>query len=113
MVDACQVVRVAGQVTDPVTGVVSDEYVMVYEGPCRVQARALQGQAPRVGEYAASILRLEVHLPVSVTGVAVGDVVGVTGSADPDLLGRKFTVTGLSHKSLLTARRLAVEEVTA
>jgi hypothetical protein len=86
---------------------------MVYAGRSKVQARALQGQAPTVGEYAASVLRLEVHLPVSVTGVAVAEVVGVTASADPELVGRRFTVTGLSHKTMLTARRLAVEEVTA
>ena len=46
-------------------------------------------------------------------GVRVDDVVEVTASLDPDLVGRKATVTDLAHKTLATARRLVVEEVTA
>ena len=46
--------------------------------------------------------------------VAVGDVVEVTASpTDPAQIGRKFRVAGLFRKTLATAQRLSVEEVTA
>ena len=67
-----------------------------------------------VGEALVYQLLIDVQVPMSVTGLAVGDVVTVTASAlDPDLVGRHFWVKDLAHKTHMTARRLGCEEVTS
>ncbi|MBX6358156.1 MAG: hypothetical protein IRZ05_20195 [Micromonosporaceae bacterium] len=114
MVDQCVVRRQTGTVTDPDTGRVTPVYITVYEGKCRVQQQQVQARAIEPGEAHLLMLRLEVHLPMSVTGVAAGDEVVITSSAhDPDLAGRVFIVRELAHKSHATARRLGVEERTS
>jgi|SRR5690606_3036000 len=114
MVDQCVVRRVTGTVTDPDTGVVTPTYATVYEGRCRVQQQQVQARATDAGEAALLMLRLEVHLPMTVTGIAAGDEVIITASAhDLDLVGRVFVVRELAHKSHATARRLGVEERTS
>lgn len=114
MVDQCVVRRVTGTVTDPDTGRVTPTYTSVYEGRCRVQQQHVQARAVEPGEAHLLMLRLEVHLPMSVTGIAAGDEVAITASAhDPDLAGRTFVVRELAHKTHATARRLGVEERTS
>ena len=45
--------------------------------------------------------------------VRVGDVATITAAAlDAQLVGKRFRVVGLAHKTFLTARRLQVQEVT-
>lgn len=112
MVDACTVSRKTGQTTNPSTGVVSDTYAdPFYSGRCKVQARDVEPTTPEAGDRAYTVLRLTVHLPMSVTGVEVGDRITVTSSThDPDLVGRNFRVVAPFHKSFATARRVPVEE---
>jgi hypothetical protein len=116
MVDACTIGRPGELVTDPDTGVqTAAGSVPVYAGRCRVQQqqRGAQAQRSDLGGALLAVLRLEVHVPTSVLGVAEGDDLVVTASAhDPDLVGRRFRVRDLSHKSFATARRLGCEEVT-
>jgi len=114
MTDSCTIRRVTGTVTDPDTGRVTPTYTSVYEGRCRVQQQQVQARAVEPGEAHLLMLRLEVHLPMSVTGVAAGDEVVITASThDPDLVSRVFVVRELAHKSHATARRLGVEEKTS
>ena len=115
MLDTCTITALGegDPVLDEDTGIVEppvgDE---IYDGPCRVQANALQPANPVVGETEYTTLTFTISVPVSVTGVEVGAVVTVTASQlDPDLVDRSFTVTGLVHKTYLTARRLVCEEV--
>lgn len=85
----------------------------VYSGPCKIQRQRVAPQDPEAGERTVTVEQVEVHLPVSATGVRVGDV-GTIGSAalDPALVGRSFRAAGLFHKTYATARRLRCDEVT-
>lgn len=116
MVDACTITRVTGSTTSPVTGVVTEVTTTVYAGVCRVQDKGALGAASSsdtVGQAFLRQLGWQLQLPMSVTGLAVGDRVTVTSSAhDPDLVGRVFAVRDLFHGTHKTARRVAVEELT-
>ena len=113
MVDAVIVKRLTGTTTDGL-GTVTNTYTTVYSGKCKVQQRQGVGRPTRVAEAEVFISRLELHLPVTVTGVASDDIATVTASAhDPDLVGRVFHVRELAHKSFLTARRFQIIEVTS
>lgn len=114
MVDECTIRRRTGETTDPDSGVITPTYDTVYEGRCRVQQPAAQATEESPGEQHALMLRLEVHLPMNVTGIEADDEVTITASVhDPDLPGRVFVVRDLAHKSHATARRLGVQERTS
>jgi hypothetical protein len=114
MVDACVIKRVSSSTTDPNTGVVTPTYSTIYTGKCRVQQARAQGASADVGEAALVLLRHEVQLPITVTGLQEGDQVTITASVnDADLVNRVFVVRDLGHKTHLTARRVQVSEVTS
>jgi len=113
MVDTCTIRRRTGEATDPDTGDVALAWEAVYTGPCRVQQpRAAQSQQHTPGEDYQLLARMELQLPVLVTGVRVGDEVEVTASRDADLVGRVLLVRDLMHKTDASARRLGVTERT-
>jgi hypothetical protein len=113
MVDACTITRVTGRSTDTTTGAVTPTTSTLYTGKCRVQQQQAQATTEDVGEDQVLLLRLEVQLPMSVTGLQVGDRITVTASAhDADLVGRVFRVHDLAHKTHATARRVQCLEVT-
>jgi hypothetical protein len=114
MADTCTIRPVDGVTTDPDTGVVSPAYGdPVYSGRCKLQQmRGSFPSTPEGGEHRWSVGPLEVHLPVAGTaGVAVGHVVEVAESFDPDNVGRVFRVRGGDRKTFATAVRFQVEEV--
>lgn len=112
MVDACTVEREGDPVTDA-NGDVTRPATTFYTGPCRVQQHPATADAKDIGQDNLLLLRIEVQLPMSVTGLEVGDVITVTASAyDPDLPGRAFRVHDLAHKSEATARRVQCIERT-
>jgi hypothetical protein len=114
MVDACVIKRITSTSTNPTSGVITPSYSTLYTGQCRVQQSGSQGQLADAGEASLVLLRLEVQLPMSVTGLAEGDEITVTSSAlDPDLVGRVFVIRDLMHKTHATARRLGVVEKTS
>lgn len=113
MTDACVIRRKTGETTDPNSGVITPVYTTVYSGKCRVQQPNAQARMAEAGEAHILLLRLEVHLPVSVVGVQVADEVDVTTSADADLGTRVFLVHDLAHKTHATARRIGIEERTS
>jgi hypothetical protein len=56
---------------------------------------------------------LAVHVPVTVTGIILQDIVTVlTCPMDPDLVGHEFWVQLLPPKTLITAHRYGLQEVT-
>jgi hypothetical protein len=113
MVDACTITRTTGRSTDTTTGAVTPTTSTLYTGKCRVQQQQAQATTEDVGEDQVLLLRLEVQLPMSVTGLQVGDRITVTASAhDADLVGRVFRVHDLAHKTHATARRVQCLEVT-
>jgi hypothetical protein len=114
MVDTCTVTRESAAFTNPDTGQQTISTATVYTGRCKVQHRTSGGARDEdVAEANLLMLRLSVHLPVSATGVRTGDIITVTASVgDAELVGRRFIVRELAHKSMATARRFGVEEVT-
>jgi hypothetical protein len=114
MVDACTITRRTGETTNTDTAAVTPTNVTVYSGKCRVQVTAgARARAEDVGEAYVRLLRLEVQLPMSVTGLAAKDLVTVTSSSlDADLVGRQFHIRELAHKTHATSRRIHVEEAT-
>lgn len=113
MVDACTIRRKTGESTGA-GGVVTPTYSTLYTGKCRVQQDKAQAQQQDPGEAHVLMLRLEIQLPMSVTGLQAEDVVTITASAhDADLVGRVFIVRDLAHASHKTARRVQVMERTS
>lgn len=83
-----------------------------YSGAVKVQSTDTMGRPHDAAERIVMRTRFEVHLPMTADVAAVDDVITVTSSKlDPQLVGRRFRVVSLIHKSDMTARRLAVEEV--
>lgn len=114
MADACTIKRVTNQSTNDNTAVVTPTYSTIYSGKCRVQQTVPVSKPHDVGEAAVWLQRLELQVPMSVTGIASDDLVTITASAlDADLVGRTFHVRELGHKSHMTARRVQIEEVTS
>lgn len=114
MVDACTIRRPTGIVNtghgQTTTGYVTPD---PYSGKCRVQQSLAQAEQQDAGEDYQLLLRLEVQLPMSSTGLEVRDELTITASAhDPDLVGRTFLIRDLFHKTDATARRVQVMERT-
>lgn len=86
--------------------------VTVYEGKCKLQSRSPWPSTPDAGAHNWTLLTSEVHLPVAVAAVRVGDVVTVLESVDPTNTGRSFLVKSTEPATFRTATRLLVEEVT-
>lgn len=115
MVDSCTVRHRTGESTNTTTGVVTPAWTTVYTGRCKVQQSTLGAASePRdPGEASVRLVAYAVHLPVMTSpGIRDGDQITITAAPyDPDLVGRVFTVLGTMRKSLATARRLQVQEV--
>lgn len=114
MVDQCRIRR-AGEATEDDDGNVTPSYTTVYEGRCKVQQQAVQSRPSDAGEASLLMVRRELHLPVEASvGVRAGDQVKITACVfDPDLVDRTLVVRDEAAKSMATARRLGVEEVTS
>jgi hypothetical protein len=114
MADACTIRRASGGgTTDPITGFPSQTYTALYAGKCRVQQHQASADRKDIGEDNVLLLSVEVQLPMSVTGLEVGDEITITAAAnDADLPGRVFRIHDLAHKSEATARRVQCVERT-
>ena len=114
MVDTGRVRRKTGESTDSDTGVITPTYSVIYAGPCKVQQRAAIARPEVIGEAGVFVSRLELHVPVSVTGIQSDDLFDLTAAAhDQDLLGRVWHVRELAHKTFASARRYSMVEVTS
>lgn len=112
MTDTCTITREADGAVDENTGRVAVTTQAIYTGVCRVQSQRAQSRAEDVGEDYKLLLPLEVQLPITVTGMLVGDIITITASVnDADLVGRKLRVRDPMHKTDASARRPRVEEV--
>jgi hypothetical protein len=117
MVDACTIRRGNGDsVVDDNTGIESETFTDLYAGPCRVQQHSTGGAAQEQtpGEDYQLLLRVEVQLPISVTGLEVDDEITITAAAhDPELVGQVFIVRDLFAKTHPTSRRVGVTRRTS
>ena len=113
MIDRCRIERTTGTTVDPETGESTPQTTVVYAGKCRVMSWAVATTSPNVGQQRTDLLRMDLHVPMSVAGVAVNDVATITASRDPDLVGKRLRIDNLAHKTDATARRFPVEEITS
>jgi hypothetical protein len=112
--DAVTVTRVTRGALNTATGQHATTSATVYSGPARLR-RATSSDAT-VGDRELQRNRPTLVLPFGETdadALLPGDVVTVTTSADPALVGRTFTVSSADLGSTATARRYVVEEVVA
>lgn len=115
MRDTCTISLVTGVATDA-NGDTSDALTTLYAGKCRVQTFEPQERNPDAAGATFTVQRYSVHVPVARTVAdykpAPGHVIDITAAAnDPHLVGRRFRVVALLHKTNATAYRLGVEEV--
>lgn len=114
MLDACTVERITGRTYNPATRKHADTKQSVYVGKCKVQSFEAYEQTAVAGGHTYTLIRYHLHVPISAPDFAADDVVTITASRlDPALVGRVFRIAGPSVKSLATARRFPIEEVTA
>lgn len=116
MTDECTVVRPGEAVTDPATGEVRPNSTQVYVGHCKVQTSGglasenVEGSAAQAMGAASLVWSLYVHFPYG-TMLRNGDLVTVTNSANPELVGRRYRmISPQSEKSWATACRWNVKE---
>jgi hypothetical protein len=115
-VDTFTVYRATGnKVTDPVTLEERDEYAEVLDGVKGKfkSGEGQDGEAQIPGQTVAET-SLSWHTSVSTLGVRTSDEVECTAvgpSSDPELVGVRVRVTGPFLRSLATARRFRVEEL--
>lgn len=116
MLDTCQITRPTGEPgpLDPETGLRGPApTTTVYDGKCRIQTYEPHETALQSGDHVFTEQRYHLHIPIGSGPVAVGDTATITASqGDAQLVGRSYRVAGLHHKSLATAQRLLVDEVT-
>jgi hypothetical protein len=112
-VDTCTIKRLTGDTTD-IDGVITPTYTTLYTGACRVQQQQPYAERKDVGQAYLLALRLEVQLPMTVTGLEPDDILTiVTSLMDADLPGREFVVRDLAHKTDATSRRVQCSEITS
>lgn len=114
MADTCTIRRRTGETTSSTSGVITPTYLSPdpYSGKCRMQQSIAQAAQHDAGEDYTLLVRFELQLPMTVTGLEVGDEVTITASQDADLTGRTFLIRDLFHKTNASARRVGVTERT-
>lgn len=117
MTDQCTVTRPGESTTDPDTGLPNTDTEQVYAGKCKVQtsgglaSEQTEGSAAQNMGAVSLVWSLYVHFPYGTPGLRAGDVVEVTESANPLLVGRRFRlVSPQSEKTHATACRWNVKE---
>lgn len=113
MLDACTMGRPGGApITDPDTGVVTQQLDPVYTGKCGLQQTLAGAANPVSGGHKFTVQSSSLSIPVAAGPARVGDIVTITAAAqDPFLAGRTFRVEELLHKTNATAQRLRVSEI--
>lgn len=115
MRDTCTIHPIAGQTTDPDSGVVTPTLgPAVYTGKCKIQTQKPFPSTPDAGEHVWTVGPLYLHLPVvGSEQVETGHEVVITASVgDPANVGRVFRIKSGDRKTYATAFRPLVEEVT-
>jgi hypothetical protein len=82
----------------------------VYTGKCRVKPRNLADRVVDAGEQTVSLWPFQVSIPFAAIDVELDDLVTVTASVDPSLVGRELRIRSVTRGTFVTARRLECEE---
>jgi hypothetical protein len=100
LTDTCTIVRRTQGVFNESTGQYgSPTNTSIYSGVCRVAPLSGIARRVRVGEEAVIDRAQWVFLPFSATGVKPEDIVTITASEDPDVIGREMTVKDTAAES--------------
>lgn len=117
MTDQCTVTRPDESTTDPDTGLPDTGTEQVYQGKCKVQtsgglaSEQTEGSAAQAMGAVSLVWSLYMHFPFGTSGLRAGDVVEVTESVNPLLIGRRLRlVSPQSEKTHATACRWNVKE---
>ena len=117
MTDQCVVTRPGESTTDPNTGLPTTGTEHVYEGRCKVQtsgglaSEQTEGSAAQAMGAVSLVWSLYMHFPFGTDGLRAGDVVEITESTNPLLVGRRLRlVSPQSEKTHATACRWNVKE---
>lgn len=120
MTDTCTITRITGTISDPDTGVTKPASEKVWEGKCKLQTSGGLAEETSVSGTQVSVgarvqqWSLYAHFPMSATGLKPGDLVEITQSSDPELVGKRVRLINLqSEKTHATAQRWNVKEVSA
>lgn len=112
MLDTCTAGRPAEEDETDGEGNVTTPLTPLYAGKCLVQTYEAQETNPVSGGATLTVQRYRVDVPVGSFAPAIGDVIQITAAAaDPNLVGRRYRVVALLHKSQATAYRLGVREI--
>lgn len=109
MADTVTITRPGATSTDSTTGAVSTVSAQVYSGKARWKAATTAPRGDDVASASISSTSVELHIPVGSCTVEAGDVVVVTASLDPLLVGRRGRVAAWWGGSQVTAYRLPIE----
>lgn len=110
MTDQCRITRPGPKVWDEDAGVHVSVPVTVYEGSCRIKHPSTSAADVEAGSQLVTVSQLQLHLPVTATGVRVGDTAEIVASPTrPAQAQRRFRIADPFDGSQTTALRFRVE----
>lgn len=111
LVDRCEIRSPADPVYDDEQGVdVPGVGDLVYSGPCRHRP-AGGDRVVEAGDAPVSLGRFDHWLPWDTTGIKVNQIVTMTKSRSPHIVGRSYRVADVLGGSDAEALKLSVEDV--
>lgn len=111
MVDTCTITRpTTTTTTNPDTGAVTRTTTTVYSGKCRMRLPSPVARPDVVGGAQEFLQHPVLSLPATTTGVQIDDLVTMTASLLPGLVGRVFHVRAQPGQTHETAARFEVME---
>jgi hypothetical protein len=115
MVDACTISRPGAATLNRATSQLTPgAATQLYAGPCRVKPQRVP-RNEHAGERLEVVARYELALPFSAvppSELRVADLVTITASGDPRLVGQVMTVLAIDFGSTATAWRITIEDIT-
>lgn len=110
MTDTCTITRAGSPTWDESKGEYTSTPVQVYSGPCRIKHPTTTAKDVDAGSQLLAVSQLELHVPVTASGVMADDLVTITGSETrAEQSGRKFTIIAPFDGSQTTALRFRIE----
>lgn len=106
MPDACRLFRRGQYAYDPAVGKDTAKETDLYVGKCRLRPQGRLAHETESSGSPVGVWLLVVQIPLSVTNAQLGDLLTITTSADPDLVGKTVRVQGIDQGTHVTARRL-------
>ncbi|MCW2899703.1 MAG: hypothetical protein JWO67_1968 [Streptosporangiaceae bacterium] len=115
MVDACTITRPGTPTLNRTTSQLTPgPATTLYSGPFRIRPQRTPSPT-EAGERRQVVARYNAALPFGALpsgALRIGDVVTVTASADPRMVGQTMTVMAIDYASTATAWRLTLEDLT-